>query len=208
MKKTIIFLIFFFIFSNKIFACMPYMEHQIFIWKFENEYEKNFPKEYFYQENKIISWKFVNFSDLDKPFDKYNDIWEYFFYKVNKKDFINEKINLENFQKWDKIIMISDYTNWKNEETKKYFSINAIWKIECKNWKIEITNASWYQTSWWKEMWQCWWVNRDYWITKEELLKKLEEKYNFCEKSKENTKKEENLFEKIINFFKNLFAYL
>lgn len=208
MKKTIIFLIFFFIFSNKIFACMPYMEHQIIIWKFEDEYEKIFPKEYFYQENKIISWKFVNFSDLDKPFDKYNDIWEYFFYKVNKKDFINEKINLENFQKWDKIIMISDYTNWKNEETKKYFSINAIWKIECKSWKIDITNASWYQTSWWKEMWQCWWKKTDYWITKEELLKKLEEKYNFCEKSEENTEKEESLFEIIINFFKNLFAYL
>ncbi len=209
--KILISLIILWIFIQKGFACMPHTKQEIIIGTFEREYEGDFPKKWFYENTEEVIAKYIDFSWLEKPFAKfYKKIWKYFFYdfkklpKSYKREHWTKIINLDGFKKGDKIIMVSDYQDWDFED---YYTISAIAKLKC-DWKnLKITNAKWYNITWEKSMWQCGNYKPKNVFSKKELLEKLEEKYNFCKESKKEEKgeKKQSFFEKISNFFTNLF---
>lgn len=153
-------------------------------------------------------------------------IWEYNWLLEND-------IPDEREAKWDKIITISDYSNWDFSD---YFTVHEIWKLTCneKN-ELSIENRQWYFKAFWKEIWRCGSMKGkvpDYILSEDEILTKIENKYKLCKNKKivkenidENMEKstineivENNsedisniipwytkIFQWIIDFFKNIF---
>ena len=73
----------------------------------------------------------------EKIFSKYN-------LELGKHYFVDtDRINLSGFDKWDKIIAISEYDNGDFED---YYTIYEMWKLSCNNEnKLNIENKSVYK---------------------------------------------------------------
>lgn len=208
---------------NQVNACAPFTSELIIVWEYNWLIENDIPDE------REAKWEF-QFMDLintEKLFSKYNlELGKYYFVDT-------DRINLSEFNKWDKIITISDYSNWDFSD---YFTVHEIWKLTCneKN-ELSIENRQWYFKAFWKEIWNCGSMKGkvpDYILSEDEILTKIENKYKLCknreivkenidenmEKSTINEIVENNsedisnitpwytkIFQWIINFFKNIF---
>ena len=205
---------------NQVNACAPFTSELIVVWEYNWLLENKIPDE------KQAKWefKFMDFINTEKIFSKYN-------LELGKHYFVDtDRINLSGFDKWDKIIAISDYDNGDFED---YYTIYEMWKLSCNNEnKLNIENRQWYFKAFWKKIWNCWEIP-DYILSEEEILEKIQNTYKLCEdkiliedvmeenfrevtinKTIENTSVNidnnilwyTKILQWIINFFKNIFS--
>lgn len=173
-------------------ACLPPSPHDIILGTFQWEYVADFPKNYFNTQTGNVQAKYLSLTNIEKPFTKqdlkgytvsmYNpNIWKYFFYDVINNNtsikFSLKKEDIKNLSKWDTIIALSFLINGRFSD---YYSISSLWKLECKGKNLVIKNIGENKLNWEKETWQCGNYKPDNVLSKQELLAKLQQKYNFC----------------------------
>lgn len=137
MKKLIISIILILLNVNISFACMPDSVYDIHLWIYNWTNIQKYPDWNNYQ--------FLKIDSVSTPLTNNDKLWKYYY--IN-----NKNISLENYQKWDLIIMYSYPWDYRYED---YFYIFEIWKLINKNWKLSLIDKQWEIKDFWKLMSRC-----------------------------------------------------